>query len=71
MTLDFNSEAYLKKVDGWWRAANYISVGQTFMKDNPLLRRPIVPEDIKRKPIGRWGTIPAGKLCLCTFESTY
>lgn len=60
MTLDFNSEAYLKKVDGWWRAANYISVGQTFMKDNPLLRRPIVPEDIKRKPIGHWGTIPAG-----------
>lgn len=60
MTTDFNSENYLKKVDGWWRAANYISVGQTFMKDNPLLKREIVPEDVKRKPIGHWGTIPAG-----------
>lgn len=60
MTVDFNSDSYLKKVDGWWRAANYISVGQTFMKDNPLLRREIVPEDVKRKPIGHWGTIPAG-----------
>ncbi|MBM7599109.1 xylulose-5-phosphate/fructose-6-phosphate phosphoketolase [Virgibacillus halotolerans] len=60
MTIDFNSEEYLKKVDGWWRAANYISVGQTFMKNNPLLRRDIVAEDIKRKPIGHWGTIPAG-----------
>lgn len=60
MTVDFNSKEYLDKVDGWWRAANYISVGQTFMKDNPLLKRPIVPEDVKRKPIGHWGTIPAG-----------
>src|SRR5699024_99571 len=60
MALNFNSTEYLNKVDGWWRAANYISVGQTFMKDNPLLRRDIVPEDIKRKPIGHWGTIPAG-----------
>lgn len=60
MTVDFNSQEYLDKVDGWWRAANYISVGQTFMKDNPLLKRKIVPEDVKRKPIGHWGTIPAG-----------
>lgn len=60
MVVDFDSKEYLKKVDGWWRAANYISVGQTFMKDNPLLNREIVPEDIKRKPIGHWGTIPAG-----------
>jgi len=60
MTVDFNSEEYLEKVDGWWRASNYIAVGQTFMKDNPLLKRKLVAEDIKRKPIGHWGTIPAG-----------
>lgn len=60
MAFDYNSKEYLDKVDGWWRAANYISVGQTFMKDNPLLRRELKPEDVKRKPIGHWGTIPAG-----------
>lgn len=60
MTTNYNSEEYLNKVDGWWRAANYISIGQTYMKDNPLLKRKIVPEDIKRKIIGHWGTIPAG-----------
>ena len=60
MTVDFNSKDYLAKVDAWWRAANYISVGQTFLKDNALLKRPLVPEDIKRKPIGHWGTIPGG-----------
>lgn len=60
MTINYNSEEYLNKVDGWWRAANYVSIGQTYMKDNPLLKRKIVPEDIKRKIIGHWGTIPAG-----------
>ncbi|WP_426365496.1 phosphoketolase family protein [Mammaliicoccus lentus] len=56
----YSSEKYLQKVDGWWRAANYISVGQIFMKDNPLLQRKIKSDDIKHKPIGHWGTIPAG-----------
>lgn len=60
MTIDYNSQEYLDKVDGWWRAANYISVGQTYLKDNPLLQRELKPEDIKRKPIGHWGTIPGG-----------
>ncbi|AMB92484.1 phosphoketolase [Aerococcus christensenii] len=58
--MNFDSEDYLKKVDAWWRAANYICVGQLYMKDNPLLSRPIRKEDIKVKPIGHWGTIPAG-----------
>lgn len=60
MTTNYSSEEYLNKVDGWWRAANYISAGQTYMQDNPLLKREIVPEDIKRRIIGHWGTIPAG-----------
>ena len=42
----------------WWRAANYLSVGQIYLKDNPLLRRTLKPEDVKKHPIGHWGTIP-------------
>lgn len=34
---DFDSKAYLDKVDAWWRAANYLSVGQMYLRDNPLL----------------------------------
>lgn len=54
---DFNSQAYLDKVDAWWRAANYLSVTEMYLKGNPLLRRELVPEDIKRNPLGHWGTI--------------
>ena len=39
MTVDYNSKAYLDKVDAWWRAANYISAAQMYLKDNPLKRR--------------------------------
>ncbi|PAB01138.1 phosphoketolase family protein [Enterococcus canintestini] len=57
MTVDYNSKAYLDKVDAWWRAANYISVAQIYLKGNPLLRREIQPKDVKVRPIGHWGTI--------------
>lgn len=57
MTVNFDSQEYLGKVDAWWRAANYISVAQMYLKDNPLLRRPIQKEDVKTHPIGHWGTI--------------
>lgn len=53
----FDTSEYLAKVDAWWRAANYISVAQMYLKDNPLLRRPIQKEDVKLHPIGHWGTI--------------
>ena len=53
----FDKPEYLAKVDAWWRAANYISVAQMYLKDNPLLRRPIQKEDVKLHPIGHWGTI--------------
>lgn len=56
--MDFSSEDYLEKVDAWWRAANYLSIGQIYLKDNPLLRRPLEKEDIKINPIGHWGTVP-------------
>src|SRR5207245_43678 len=48
----------IQKVDAYWRAANYLSVGQIYLKDNPLLERPLSPEDIKPRLLGHWGTTP-------------
>jgi xylulose-5-phosphate/fructose-6-phosphate phosphoketolase len=45
-------------VDRWWRAANYLSVGQIFLRSNPLLRRPLRAEDTKPRLLGHWGTTP-------------
>ncbi|HQD97548.1 MAG TPA: phosphoketolase family protein, partial [Propionicimonas sp.] len=45
-------------IEGWWRAANYLSVGQIYLLDNPLLRRPLDREDVKRRLLGHWGTTP-------------
>ncbi|KAF6627775.1 phosphoketolase family protein [Paenibacillus sp. EKM208P] len=55
---DYSSKIYLEKLDAYWRATNYISVGQLYLKDNPLLREPLKDSDVKVKPIGHWGTIP-------------
>ncbi|WP_206023749.1 phosphoketolase family protein [Saccharibacillus alkalitolerans] len=55
---DYSSKTYLNKLDAYWRATNYISVGQLYLKDNPLLKRPLQADDVKIKPIGHWGTIP-------------
>lgn len=57
MTVNFDSQDYLAKVDAWWRAADFISVGQLYLKDNPLLQNPIQAKDVKVHPIGHWGTI--------------
>jgi xylulose-5-phosphate/fructose-6-phosphate phosphoketolase len=48
----------LRAVDAWWRAANYLSVGQIYLKDNPLLREPLRPDHIKPRLLGHWGTTP-------------
>jgi xylulose-5-phosphate/fructose-6-phosphate phosphoketolase len=48
----------LAGVDAWWRAANYLSVGQIYLLDNPLLREPLAPEHIKPRLLGHWGTTP-------------
>ncbi|MEK5023354.1 MULTISPECIES: phosphoketolase family protein [unclassified Paenibacillus] len=58
MKVDYSSKTYLEKLDAYWRATNYISVGQLYLKDNPLLREPLKDADVKIKPIGHWGTIP-------------
>ncbi len=47
-----------RKVDAYWRAANYLSVGQIFLRDNPLLRRPLALSDVKPMLLGHWGTTP-------------
>jgi xylulose-5-phosphate/fructose-6-phosphate phosphoketolase len=52
------STAELRKMDAWWRAANYLSVGQIYLLDNPLLRRPLTIEDVKPRLLGHWGTTP-------------
>ncbi len=48
----------LDLLDGYWRAANYLTVGQIYLRENPLLREPLRPEDIKPRLLGHWGTSP-------------
>ncbi|MGH8774770.1 MAG: phosphoketolase family protein [Jiangellaceae bacterium] len=50
--------ATLDRVDAWWRAANYLSVGQIYLLANPLLREPLTAEHIKPRLLGHWGTTP-------------
>lgn len=64
MTTDYSSPAYLQKVDKYWRAANYLSVGQLYLKDNPLLQRPLKASDVKVHPIGHWGRLPVKTLSM-------
>jgi phosphoketolase len=48
----------LRKIDAWWRAANYLSVGQIYLYDNPLLKRPLTLADVKHMLLGHWGATP-------------
>jgi xylulose-5-phosphate/fructose-6-phosphate phosphoketolase len=48
----------LRRIDAWWRAANYLSVGQIYLFDNPLLQKPLRPEHVKPRLLGHWGTTP-------------
>jgi xylulose-5-phosphate/fructose-6-phosphate phosphoketolase len=52
------SPELLAKMDAYWRAANYLSVGQIYLKDNPLLQRPLTLDDVKPRLLGHWGTTP-------------
>ncbi|MBO0930305.1 phosphoketolase family protein [Fibrella aquatilis] len=53
-----HSPELLRRIDAYWRAANYLSVGQIYLRDNPLLREPLVLEHIKKMLLGHWGTTP-------------
>ena len=48
------SAKVLDGIDAWWRAANYLSVGQIYLMDNPLLREPLKPEHVKPRLLGHW-----------------
>jgi xylulose-5-phosphate/fructose-6-phosphate phosphoketolase len=52
------SSAESSGLDAWWRAANYLSVGQIYLQANPLLREPLRPEHVKTRLLGHWGTTP-------------
>jgi xylulose-5-phosphate/fructose-6-phosphate phosphoketolase len=52
------SATELDAIHAWWRAANYLSVGQIYLLDNPLLREPLRPEHVKPRLLGHWGTTP-------------
>ena len=49
----------LNLIDAWWNACNYLSVGMIYLKDNPLLKEPLKPEDVKHRLLGHWGASPA------------
>ena len=52
------SDEDLRLLDAWWRAANYLSVGQIYLLDNPLLERPLERADLKPRLLGHFGTTP-------------
>jgi len=49
----------LQRIDAWWRACNYLSVGMIYLKDNPLLGQPLQSEHVKHRLLGHWGASPA------------
>lgn len=55
----------LKKIDAYWRASNYLSVGQIYLFDNPLLKQPLKREHIKPRLVGHWGTTPGLNFMYC------
>ncbi len=57
-TLKPLSEEILQKIDAYWRAANYLSVGQIYLCDNPLLKKPLTLSHVKKILLGHWGTTP-------------
>jgi len=52
----------LRRLDAYWRACNYLSVGMLYLRDNPLLREPLKPEHIKNRLLGHWGSDPGQSL---------
>jgi xylulose-5-phosphate/fructose-6-phosphate phosphoketolase len=52
------SAEQIRLLDAYWRAANYLTVGQIYLRDNPLLREPLAPRHIKPRLLGHWGTSP-------------
>ncbi|HAB67538.1 MAG TPA: phosphoketolase [Firmicutes bacterium] len=55
---EYDTNEYLDKVNKYWEAANYLAAGQLYLLDNPLLKRKLRKEDVKKKIVGHWGTVP-------------
>jgi xylulose-5-phosphate/fructose-6-phosphate phosphoketolase len=49
----------LNRIDAWWRACNYLSVGMIYLRDNPLLKEPLAIAHVKHRLLGHWGASPA------------
>ena len=60
----------LQLLDAYWRAANYLSVGQVYLLDNPLLREPLAPEHVKPRLLGHFGTTPGLNLIYAHLNRT-
>ena len=59
MSVDkFMTDEYLSDLNAYWRAANYLAATQLYLLDNPLLREPLTQDQIKKKIVGHWGTVP-------------
>ena len=56
----------LDRMNAYWRAANYLSVGQLYLCDNPLLREPLTMAHVKPLVVGHWGTVPGLNFITCT-----
>lgn len=57
-TLPAATDAEIAAIDAWWRADNYLTIGQIYLQDNVLLTEPLRPEHIKPRLLGHWGTSP-------------
>ena len=68
---DFLSNEQLEGLDAYWRASNYLAVGQIYLKDNPLLKVPLTLGHIKPRLLGHWGTTPGLNLIGRGFGATY
>ncbi len=58
MTEHRATEQQLRHIDKWWRASNYLAGAQLYLLDNPLLKEPLTPDQVKKKIVGHWGTVP-------------
>jgi xylulose-5-phosphate/fructose-6-phosphate phosphoketolase len=58
--IEIPSPELLERIDAYWRAANYLSVGQIYLMDNPLLREPLKIEHVKPRLLGHWGSSWSG-----------
>ena len=68
---DVLSASDLDLMDAYWRAANYLTIGQIYLLDNPLLREPLKAEHIKPRLLGHWGTSPGQNLLYVASEPAH